>query len=81
MKAWPFVGRESELAELERLVVEEGGAFLTGPMGVGKSRLLRELLTRQRAQGHRVFEITGADAASALPLASIAVRGPLDGVS
>ena len=56
-----FVGREDALAALERraddAVAGRGSLVLiTGPAGIGKSRLGTELAARRAAQGHRVVE-------------------------
>lgn len=50
-----FVGRRTELAELEAWLRLPEGRLLTlvGPGGVGKSRLARELLTRSSFVGRR----------------------------
>jgi tetratricopeptide (TPR) repeat protein len=53
----PFVGRDRELTTLEALFAEcveepaARAALVTGPAGVGKSRLRHELMTRLRARG------------------------------
>ena len=60
----PFVGREAELAELihhweraERGAVVE--VLVHGEAGVGKTRLVQELLVRVRAMGGRCIEARG----------------------
>lgn len=56
----PLVGREEERAaideSLERITAGKGGALLVrGGMGLGKTRLIRELALRARRRGFRVF--------------------------
>ncbi|MEZ4727257.1 MAG: tetratricopeptide repeat protein [Caldilineaceae bacterium] len=56
LQAAPFIGRESELAQLKRAlmgaVAGQGGAWLIGgESGVGKSRLLSELRIHALVQG------------------------------
>jgi DNA-binding CsgD family transcriptional regulator/tetratricopeptide (TPR) repeat protein len=55
-----FVGRQTELAELEHLLAETAGgraqmAFVTAESGMGKTRLVDELAERARADGTRVL--------------------------
>ena len=51
----PFVGREEELGQLSRALVEGGVHWVTGPAGIGKTALIR------RALGDRgVVELDGA---------------------
>ena len=55
-----FIGRETELAELEAALAEASDgkpslAFVAGESGVGKSRLLDELLSRARGLGARTM--------------------------
>lgn len=68
----PFVGRTSELAAFdEALDAVEGGTpravELTGPAGMGKSRLLAELATRADGRGHLVLGGSGAELEQDLP--------------
>lgn len=54
-----FVGREAELASLEAALAEAGGGAgcvlrISGPPGVGKSRLCHEVVVRCRERGVRV---------------------------
>lgn len=56
-----FFGREAELAEIERLL--SSGArlvALTGPGGVGKTRVALEAAHRRQARGERVWFVTVA---------------------
>jgi len=55
-----FVGRSAELADLEAALAEAAAerpslAFVVGDSGVGKTRLLTELVTRARASGARIL--------------------------
>ncbi|WP_437730969.1 ATP-binding protein [Sorangium sp. So ce1335] len=69
----PLIGREAELTALARALeaVERGRSTrtvtLVGPPGIGKSRLVREFLERQRAGGSalRVTSGSAGDIASA----------------
>ncbi|MEZ4307260.1 MAG: TOMM system kinase/cyclase fusion protein [Polyangiaceae bacterium] len=60
--AIPFIGRRAELAQIEEhmaLSTARGqvhGALVIGEAGIGKSRLVREVLTRARASGRPVIE-------------------------
>ncbi|MBW9216901.1 AAA family ATPase [Mumia sp. zg.B53] len=60
LPAWPMVGRDRELAVLlDRYEVAETGrpqfACLVGEPGIGKSRLVAEVLARARERGARVL--------------------------
>ena len=58
-----LVGRSNELAELERLIKTERLITLTGPGGVGKTRLAAELVDRRRDEHLTLFidlEATGS---------------------
>ncbi|MGW1792811.1 LuxR C-terminal-related transcriptional regulator [Streptomyces tubercidicus] len=48
---WPVLNRESELDEIEGLAVRGRGALVTGPPGVGRTRLLQETLRRLPREG------------------------------
>ncbi|MEU6698146.1 LuxR C-terminal-related transcriptional regulator [Pseudonocardia sp. NPDC046786] len=57
----PLVGRDPELAVLQRFLTDgqPGGVLLTGPLGVGRTRLLREAVRISRDLGRRTVLITG----------------------
>jgi ATP/maltotriose-dependent transcriptional regulator MalT len=79
VSARELIGRAGELAELEAAFAEAAAgtarlAFIAGESGIGKSRLLNELLERAHAAGGRCFggeciEL-GADELPYAPLAS-----------
>ncbi|EXG82826.1 putative ATPase [Cryptosporangium arvum DSM 44712] len=54
-----FVGRHAELTELVALLARPGLVTLTGPPGVGKSRLAAEVVTRARAVRVVVVRLEG----------------------
>ncbi|MFC9331933.1 ATP-binding protein [Kitasatospora sp. NPDC057015] len=66
-----FVGRESELADLRSLFSSSRLVTLTGPPGVGKTRLALEHLSRVRAPGDA--PVRWVDLA---PLPDVALVGP-----
>lgn len=65
---WPFTGREGEL-ELVRRPSPAGrqGVVVTGPAGVGKTRLITEAV-----RGTHCTRVTGTPETSALPFAAFA---------
>jgi DNA-binding CsgD family transcriptional regulator len=72
--ATPFVGRTSELAELEALPLQALAehrplaTLIVAPAGYGKSRLLTEVRDRIAPVGR--FEVTGFETERAVPLAA-----------
>jgi DNA-binding CsgD family transcriptional regulator len=81
--SWNLPGRERELVELAAVLHEGRGAYLTGPAGVGKSRLAEEVAGRAAGDGHDVVAVRATRGASELPLApflgyvgSVAADGP-----
>ncbi len=66
----PLVGRRQELTVLLEAVVSATNVLLSGPAGVGKTRLLAEFAHRL-APGTPSVSISGSDAASSIPLAPL----------
>ena len=78
--ATPLVGREQETAAVEDLIVQEGVRLvtLTGPGGVGKSRLMVEAARRLGpgfAEGARFVELAAVPAADRVAAAIAAGLG------
>src|SRR5436190_228894 len=70
--SWPLVGRDAELAALERALRDKGGAVVAGAAGVGKTRLIREAETLARRDGAHVERIAASRAAASVPLGAFA---------
>jgi len=72
----PIVGRRQELdtaeAELDRVAAGRTGVvLLRGPAGIGKSRVLRELLDSTRASRWRIVAARGLESAPEAPFAAL----------
>jgi DNA-binding CsgD family transcriptional regulator/tetratricopeptide (TPR) repeat protein len=80
---WPLVGRDAELADLQRrLEAARGprGAAVFGDAGVGKTRLVAEAVDSRRAAGVTVEWVRATEAARDIPLGSFAhLLAPGDG--
>jgi DNA-binding CsgD family transcriptional regulator len=68
-----LVGRESELAELERFVAtsERRSLVLHGEPGIGKTTLWEAGVAHARARGHRVLSARGTEAEAQLSFAGL----------
>jgi DNA-binding CsgD family transcriptional regulator len=72
---WPLVGRDDELAYLGRLLGSGSGprgVAVFGDAGVGKTRLVSEVVAAQQDGGVVVEWVRATEAASAIPLGSLA---------
>ncbi len=72
--AWPFVGRERELAAIAsaRTIPECCGAVVVASAGVGKSRLAREASARAEAEGALAVWVQATTSSTAIPLGALA---------
>jgi DNA-binding CsgD family transcriptional regulator len=66
----PLVGRQRELTALLEAVASAGNALLSGPAGVGKTRLLAEF-ANQLPPSMPHLAISGSEAAASIPLAPL----------
>jgi DNA-binding CsgD family transcriptional regulator len=76
--AWPFVGRDEEL-DLAGAALRgraSCGVVVSGAVGVGKTRLARELLAAAAAGGAASAWVQGTSAAASIPLAAFAALMP-----
>lgn len=69
-----FIGRAQELGQLRELLSESGCATVTGPGGVGKSRLAHELAREHPRPAWVELVRGGADDVSAAILAALGAR-------
>lgn len=71
----PLLGRETELAALiallEDVAVQGSALLLSGPPGIGKSRLLGEAARSARERGFTVLSATGVESEAHLPFAGL----------
>lgn len=68
---WSLVGRKRLLQSIEEAMNHGGGIVLCGPAGVGKTRVVREMLTSLESAGHDVEWVAATRAASAIPLGAV----------
>ena len=66
---WPLVGREADLDEALKLVASGRGIAILGPAGVGKSRLLHELVDRAGRNGMAVIRAVASQSTRSIPFA------------
>ncbi|MGA5701740.1 LuxR C-terminal-related transcriptional regulator [Peterkaempfera bronchialis] len=72
--SWPFTGRDGTLAELAALLVDPArpALLISGPAGVGKTRLARELLSTPPVSGGRVLTASATESAARIPFGALA---------
>lgn len=71
---WPLVGRDDELDLIEERLAEASnpGVVIAGPAGVGKTRLVNELLARRRTRGDDSVRLVGSRSAAHIPFGAFA---------
>jgi len=69
-----LAGRTDEVAHILRLVTRRGlrGGVVSGPPGIGKTRLGREVLTEARRGGTRTISAEGVHGVSGIPFGAVA---------
>lgn len=68
---WELVGRERLLAGIEQSARAGSGIVLCGSAGVGKTRLVREVLARLESTGRPVEWVAATRAAAAIPFGAV----------
>ncbi|MFE1960269.1 LuxR C-terminal-related transcriptional regulator [Streptomyces sp. NPDC059479] len=73
-RSWPLTGREGVLSELTSLMGDPArpGLLIMGPVGVGKTRLARELLSRTAVSQRRVLTASATESAARIPFGALA---------
>lgn len=71
---WPLIGRDDELRHLGELLDRDdaSGVVLTGPAGVGKTRLSLECLQLAAERGCACTRVVASRAASTIPFGALA---------
>lgn len=71
--SWPLTGRDEERAALAALVGPDGvrSVVISGPPGIGRTRLAREAVAMADAEGHPTRWAAGTAAAAAVPLGAM----------
>lgn len=77
---WELVGRAGELARARTLVETGTGVAPVGPAGVGRSRLLEEILDSVEAATLPTLRVTATEATRSIPFAPLATLVPTAGV-
>jgi DNA-binding winged helix-turn-helix (wHTH) protein len=77
---WPMVGRAVALRSLAAAITDDtvGGVLVTGSAGVGKTRLVDELVAHLEGTGSQVARANGHPEARGIPLAAFAHLLPAD---
>jgi DNA-binding NarL/FixJ family response regulator/type II secretory pathway predicted ATPase ExeA len=74
---WPLVGRAEELDRLEAAVGGEGrSCVIAGRVGVGKSRLMSDLLAREAARGRPTVLVRATRSTASIPFGPFACWAP-----
>jgi DNA-binding winged helix-turn-helix (wHTH) protein len=78
--AWPMIGRAAPLRVLADSIADDdcGGVLVTGNAGVGKTRLVDELVVHLEGTGSAVARASGHPEIHGIPLASFAHLLPAD---
>lgn len=73
-EVWPLVGREAQLARLGELLAcaDARSVVVTGPAGVGKTRLVAACVDLGVAAGLTTFRVAGTKASASVPLGAFA---------
>lgn len=72
-----MLGRDRDLGALVEAIEELGAVVLAGPAGVGKTRLVRELLAERRAAGWTTDWVAATPASSSIPFGAFATLLPV----
>jgi DNA-binding CsgD family transcriptional regulator len=79
---WPLVGREGALRLARAALAQGSGLVVTGPLGVGRSRLAAEVLAEAEAGGAPVVRLAVTRAAATIPFGAAApLLAPADDVA
>jgi DNA-binding NarL/FixJ family response regulator len=74
----PFVGRQAELDVVAAALAAGRGIVLVGEAGVGKTRLLAEVVERAAGSGTRVLQVRATRSSGVVPLGAFAPLLPVD---
>ncbi|WP_157248317.1 AAA family ATPase [Nonomuraea typhae] len=74
MRSWPFVGRDEELGMI-RSCLSQGeavGVVVSGEAGIGKTRLLREVVALLGPEGFHTEWVAATNALASIPFGAVA---------
>ena len=74
MKDWPFVARDEEIAQLNQALTATAGgaAIVSGPAGIGKSRLAEQVLDSLDPDKYDVIRVRATEAMRQIPFGAFA---------